>query len=101
MTWTICVSSQTFLSKILERVVATQLQHHLNSNNIHKPIQSGFHSKHRTETNDKLHAADSGLLSILILFDLSAAFDTISHPLLMERLAGDGVTDVALSWFSF
>nr|XP_033934975.1 protein kinase C epsilon type-like [Pseudochaenichthys georgianus] len=48
-------------------------------------------------TNDLLRAADSGLLTILFLLDLSAAFDTISHPLL---LAGIGITGVALSWFS-
>lgn len=51
-------------------------------------------------TNDLLRAADSGLLTILILLDLSAAFDTISHPLLLDRLAGIGITGVALSWFT-
>jgi len=44
-------------------------------------------------------AADSGLLSILILLDLSAAFDTISHTILLDRLALIGITDTPLDWF--
>ncbi|XP_059929989.1 cilia- and flagella-associated protein 36 isoform X1 [Gadus macrocephalus] len=91
------ISNLPFISKTLERVVATQLQSHLDTNNLHKPFQSGFHPKHSTETalvkitNDLLRAADSGLLTILILLDLSAAFDTISHPLLLDRLTGIGI----------
>ena len=44
-------------------------------------------------------AADSGLLSILILLDLTAAFDTISHSILIHRLASIGISDTPLSWF--
>ena len=100
------ISNLPFISKTLERVVAAQLQSHLDSNNLHESFQSGFHPHHSTETalvkitNDLLRAADSGLLTILILLDLSAAFDTISHPLLLERLASIGITGVALSWFA-
>ena len=74
------------------------LQSHLDSNNRLEPFQSGFCPKHSTETalvkitNDLLHAADSGLLTILILLNLTAAFDTISRPLLLERLADIGIT---------
>ena len=100
------ISNLPFISKTLERVVAAQLQSHLDINNLHEPFQSGFRPKHSTETalvkitNDLLLAADSGLLTILILLDLSAAFDTISHPLLLDRLAGIGITGAALSWFT-
>lgn len=45
--------------------------------------------------NNILHATDSGLLSILILLNLTATFDTISHPILLEYLAGLGVTGAA------
>lgn len=51
-------------------------------------------------TNDLLMASDSGCLSILILLDLSAAFDTIDHCTLLSRLKSVfGVSDSALSWF--
>ncbi len=87
------ISNLPFISKILERTVAAQLESHLQSNDIYEHFQSGFRPKHSTETalvkviNDIILAADSGLLSILILLDISAAFDTISHSVLLERLA--------------
>ncbi len=44
-------------------------------------------------------AADSGFLSFLILLDISAAFDTISHSVLLEWLACIGIADNAFLWF--
>ncbi len=51
-------------------------------------------------TNDQLLAADSGFLSILILLDLSAVFDTVDHSLLLSRLESVfGIKETALNWF--
>uniref|UniRef100_A0A8C4S9R2 Reverse transcriptase domain-containing protein n=1 Tax=Erpetoichthys calabaricus TaxID=27687 RepID=A0A8C4S9R2_ERPCA len=50
-------------------------------------------------TNDLLMAADSGLITILILLDLSAAFDTICHTTLLNRLSSIGITHTPLDWF--
>ncbi len=94
------------ISKILERTVAAQLESHLQSNDIYEHFQSGFRPKHSTETalvkviNYLLLAAYHGFLSILILLDISAAFDTISHSVLLERLTCIGIADNALLWFS-
>ena len=99
------ISNLPFLAKILEKVVATQLQAHLSNNNLYEQFQSGFRPHHSTETalikitNDLLLAADSGQLSILILLDMTAAFDTISHSILLDRLASIGISDTPLHWF--
>ncbi|XP_072556731.1 uncharacterized protein [Paramormyrops kingsleyae] len=99
------ISNLPFLSKILERVVAAQLQTHLTFNSLYEPFQSGFRPKHSTETallkitNDLLLSSDSGHLSILILLDLTAAFDTISHSILLSRLKNLlNITGSALFW---
>ncbi|XP_029924039.1 uncharacterized protein LOC115371064 [Myripristis murdjan] len=99
------ISNLPFLSKILEKTVASQIHSHLSHNNLFEQFQSGFRPLHSTETallkitNDLLLAADSGLLSILILLDLSSAFDTISHSILLDRLLSIGITGTPLNWF--
>ncbi|XP_073328899.1 uncharacterized protein [Pagrus major] len=99
------ISNLPFLSKILERVVASQIRTHLHSHELYEPFQSGFRPKHSTETallkitNDLLLSSDSGHLSILILLDLTAAFDTINHSILLSRLQTFlNITGSALSW---
>ncbi|KAK3562932.1 hypothetical protein QTP86_011613 [Hemibagrus guttatus] len=99
------VSLLSFLSKILERVVYNQLSDYLMQNNLHDPNQSGFKAAHSTETallavTEKLHAARSAKLSsVLILLDLSAAFDTVNHKTLLSTLRSLGICGTAWEWF--
>ncbi len=83
-----------------------QLQPFLNHNCITEIFQSGFKSAHSTETallrvlNDILLATDSGDSVILVLLDLSAAFDTVDHSILISRLESDvGLKGTVLKWF--
>ena len=69
-------------------------------------FQSGFRPFHSTETaltkvvNDLFVSLDSGHVCILSLLDLSAAFDTIDHKILLDRLENlVGIKGQALSWF--
>jgi len=100
------ISNLPFLSKLLEKVVSAQLQTHLSANNHYECFQSAFRTLHSTETallrvvNDLLLATDSGSTSILILLDISSAFDTISHNILISRLSAIGVSGTALTWFT-
>ena len=51
--------------------------------------------------NDILRVLDDGNISVLTLLDLSAAFDTIGHKVLLARLENlYGISGTALSWFN-
>ena len=100
------MSNLPFLSKLLKRVILEQLTAHISIHSLLPVHQSAFRPHHSTETallritTDLLNASDSGLVSALVLLDLSAAFDTIDHQLLIERLNSTfGIRDTALSWF--
>ena len=101
------VSNLSFLSKIIEKAVSAQLTEHLLKNSLFEPHQSAYRKCHNTETalvkisNDLLLSADDKKVSILALLDLSAAFDTIDHCLLIKRLEHDfGLKNNVLNWFS-
>ncbi|KAF7248256.1 Transcription factor ETV6 [Varanus komodoensis] len=99
------VANIPFLGKVLERVVAGQLQARLDETDYLDPFQSSFRPRYGTESalvalyDDLCREKDSGSASLLVLLDLSAAFDTIDHGILLDRLAGLGVGGTALQWF--
>ncbi|TWW59183.1 RNA-directed DNA polymerase from mobile element jockey [Takifugu flavidus] len=90
----------------VKKVVVTQLLEHLRRNSLFEMFQSGFRAHHSTEmallkvTNDLLIASDHGLVSMLVLLDLSVAFDTVDHSILLQRLEHViGIKGTALDWF--
>ena len=90
---------------MLEKVVATQLDSHLHLHQLHDPNQSAYKAFHSTETallkvqSDIADALDRGEIVLLLMLDMSAAFDTIDHSILLRRLEHSfGVTGDALSW---
>lgn len=101
------VSNLTFLSKVLEKVVSARLQKHMDENHLEETLQSAYRKAHSTETtvllihSDILRAIDKKEGIILILLDLSAAFDTLDHDILEARLHSHiGLTGCALGWAS-
>ena len=101
------VSNLSVLSKILEKAVSTQLAEHLVKNNLQGDCQSGFRPGHSCETHmvrvvdDILAEMDKGNIVAVIQIDLSAAFDTIDHGILLKRLEERyGLGSTVLTWFS-
>jgi hypothetical protein len=75
-------------------------------NNLNDPMQSAYLKHHSTETalvkvqNDIMKAVDSGSGVILVMLDLSAAFDKVDHEILLRRLEKRlGVKGTVLQWF--
>ena len=101
------VSNLAFISKLVETVVAKQLRHYLNCNNLFPVFQSAYQQNHSTETalikvmNDILLNMNNQRVTLLILLDLSAAFDTVDHDTMLRRLEYSfGIQGKALSWFA-
>ena len=98
------ISNLNFISKVLERIIHSRINNHLQTFNSICPFQSAYRKFHSTETallriqNDILLASNQQNVSALILLDLSAAFDTIDHQILLTRLSSTfGFSDTALS----
>ena len=99
------ISSLSVLSKLSERLVINRVMSYLNNSNF-PTHQSAYRRHHSTETavtkvySDILGAADDGKLSLLILLDLSAAFDLVDHSILSKRLESTyGFDDQRLEGF--
>jgi hypothetical protein len=100
------VSNLSFVSKITEKAVSKHIDYHMDTYNLHAKMQSAYRPLHSTETallrvyNDLLQEVDRQRGVILVLLDLSAAFDTVDHEILLSRLHSQlGLTGTALSWF--
>ena len=97
------VSNLSFLSKIVERAMLDQLLPFLEENRIISKNQSAYRQFHSTETalckihNDLVTNACSGKASLLVLLDLSAAFDTVDHDVLLPGLFSCGIREDAQS----
>ena len=100
------VSNISFVSKLIEKAVLNQLDCHLKSNDLYCSSQSGYQRFHSCETlnirmfDDVLKSIDEGSTVALLLLDMSAAFDTVDHGVLLKLLNENyGLTDMVLNWF--
>ena len=100
------VSNLVFISKLIERVVADRLGHHMTQNNLHLHHQYGYKKDHSCETlllklvNDLLELFDNKMPCVLLLLDLSAAFDTVDQNKLLVLLRDEiGIDGTAYKWF--
>ena len=99
------ISNLNTISKIIERLCLARLTPHIAATGQFNPMQSAYRKHHSTETallkilDDLYRIIDDKRSAVLVGLDLSAAFDTIEHDILIERLRTVfGVTGSALTW---
>ena len=100
------VSNLAFISKIVERAMLLQLSQHCQDFNLQPDYQSAYRPDYSCETavlrisNDILWVFENKSITALVAIDLSAAFDTVDHTILLQVLnAKFGITGHALKWF--
>ena len=100
------VSLLNALSKIFERAAYNQLYSYFKTNNLFYEHQYGFREQHSTEhaslelIDQVLHDLDKKKNPVVVYMDLSKAFDTLDHKILLHKLKYYGIDGIALKWFS-
>ena len=99
------ISTLPVFAKILERAVHTMIYAYLQEYNLLSNYQSGYRLLHSTSTclidvtNRLLQNIDKGQLTGIVFLDLSKAFDTIDHDVMLNKLIALGLSDSAIVWF--
>ena len=100
------ISILPILSKILEKIVLKRLVDFLNEHNILNKSQFGFRKHHSTtlaliDLIDNIsNSLDNKDYTIGVFLDLSKAFDTINHKILLDKLSYYGICGLPLIWFT-
>jgi hypothetical protein len=99
------VSNLPFLSKLIEKAALFRLNEHVSKNNLLPKNQSAYRRYHSCETallrlvSDLLNGMEHQEVSALIALDLSAAFDTVDHDILVQVLKSQyGLSGAAINW---
>ena len=100
------VSNLNCLSKLTEKAAISQFNEHIETGNLMPDYQSAYRKNYSCETalvrlhNDILTAMNKQEVTALCAIDLSAAFDTVDHDILLAVLETRfGISDTALNWF--
>ena len=100
------VTNEAFVSKLSEKVVSVRLFDHMTLNDLHSRYQHAYKKFHSTETlllklnNDINIGFENDLVTVMLLVDLTAAFDTVDIDKMLDILESDiGIRGTALLWF--
>ena len=100
------ISQISLVSTTLERHVANELHGHIDTNDYNDPFQSAYRPRHRTKTalacihEDLTQAIDARRGVLFVLLDLSAAFDTPDHTILLQGLCNIGLSYTLITLFT-
>ena len=102
------VSSLQYISKLVEKAMLEQINHHCNSHNLLLDYQTGYRENRSCETvllkltNDILCSVDTEKknVTVMIALDMSATFDTVDQKVLLSILQNNfGISETVLEWF--
>ena len=100
------ISVLPILWKVLEKLVSKQLMTYLNENSLLYKFQSSYLKGFSTITaltcitNDMFNSMENTEITLLTLSDLSKAFDSLDHGMLVDKLHKYGITGTSLKWFT-
>ncbi|GAB0179539.1 mitochondrial enolase superfamily member 1 [Grus japonensis] len=98
------VSLTSVPGKVMEQIILSAITWHIQDNQVIRPGQHGFMKGRSCLTNlisfyDKMtHLVDEGKAVGIVYLDFSKAFDTVSHSILLEKLAAHGLDGHMLCW---
>ncbi|KAK4823577.1 LOW QUALITY PROTEIN: hypothetical protein QYF61_003581 [Mycteria americana] len=98
------VSLTSVPGKLMEQIILSAITRHVENNQGIKPSQHGFRKGRSCLTNlisfcDKVtRLVDEGKAVDVVYLDFSKAFDTVSHSILLEKLAARGLDGCTLRW---
>ena len=96
------------ISQVWENIVFKQVSDYFTNNKLlySNVSQNGFRTLHSTElaslelTDRISQYLDNGKIPISVFLDLSKAFDTLNHSILIEKLHFYGISGIPLLWFN-
>ena len=99
------VSNLAFVSKLTEKAAFDATYSYMSANGLYPITQSAYRANHSTETallkvkNDILLNMNKQHVTLLVLLDLSAAFDTVDHVILRRALGSLGIGGTVIEWY--
>ena len=99
------VSNLPYISKLVEKAMLEQINHHCNIHNLLLDNQAGYRENRSCKTvllkltNGLLWSMERKDITVMITLNLSVAFDTVNHKLLLSNLQNNfGISGTALEW---
>ena len=100
------VSNLSFISKVMEKCTLQQFTQHCDDHQLLPEFQSAYPKHHGCKTsllmltNDILWSMDNQQVTSMVILDLSTAFDTVDHQLLLKVLSHKfRIAGTALEWY--